>query len=69
MVHAVSAQNWSWASEFAYPPALSGPMFVVAVTYAYMGSGAPVTGASYEWPRRFVHPEVMKRVEARAQVA
>src|SRR5262245_16998927 len=32
------------------------PMFVIAVTYAFMGSALPVSGASYEWPRRFIHP-------------
>jgi basic amino acid/polyamine antiporter, APA family len=32
------------------------PIFVVALTYAFMGSALPVTGASYEWPRRFLHP-------------
>jgi APA family basic amino acid/polyamine antiporter len=32
------------------------PMFVIAVTYAFMGSALPTSGASYEWPRRFVHP-------------
>src|SRR5262245_18844852 len=34
------------------------PMFIIAVTYAFMGSALPVTGASYEWPRRFIHPTV-----------
>ncbi len=32
------------------------PMVLFAVTYAFMGSAAPVAGASYEWSRRFVHP-------------
>lgn len=32
------------------------PMFIIAVTYAFMGSALPVSGASYEWPRRFIHP-------------
>lgn len=32
------------------------PMFVVAVTYAFMGSALPTSGASYEWPRRFINP-------------
>jgi len=32
------------------------PMLVYAIIYAFMGSAMPVTGASYEWPRRFVHP-------------
>ncbi|HET6564417.1 MAG TPA: amino acid permease [Xanthomonadales bacterium] len=34
------------------------PMILFAVTYAFMGSAAPVTGASYEWSRRFIHPFV-----------
>lgn len=34
------------------------PMVVFAVTYAFMGSAAPVSGASYEWSRRFIHPFV-----------
>lgn len=32
------------------------PMFVIAVTYAFMGSALPTAGASYEWPRRFISP-------------
>jgi basic amino acid/polyamine antiporter, APA family len=32
------------------------PMLVYAIIYAFMGAAVPVTGASYEWPRRFVHP-------------
>lgn len=32
------------------------PMFVIAVTYAFMGSAILTSGASYEWPRRFIHP-------------
>lgn len=32
------------------------PMILFAVTYAVMGSAVPVSGASYEWSRRFVHP-------------
>ncbi|WP_300395859.1 APC family permease [Henriciella sp.] len=32
------------------------PMIVFGFVYAFMGSAAPVTGASFEWPRRFVHP-------------
>jgi APA family basic amino acid/polyamine antiporter len=32
------------------------PMILFAVTYAFMGSAAPVSGASYEWSRRFIHP-------------
>lgn len=34
------------------------PMFVVAVNYAFMGSAVPSSGASYEWPRRFIHPAI-----------
>jgi basic amino acid/polyamine antiporter, APA family len=34
------------------------PIFVIAVTYAFMGSALPTSGASYEWPRRFIHPFV-----------
>ena len=34
----------------------AAPTFVIAVAYAFMGSAVPVAGASYEWPRRFVHP-------------
>ncbi len=34
------------------------PMVLFAVTYAFMGSAAPVSGASYEWSRRFIHPFV-----------
>jgi basic amino acid/polyamine antiporter, APA family len=34
------------------------PMVVFAIIYAFMGSAVPVTGASYEWPRRYVHPFV-----------
>lgn len=34
------------------------PMIVFALVYAFMGSAAPVTGASFEWPRRYVHPFV-----------
>jgi len=34
------------------------PMILFAVTYAFMGSAAPVSGASYEWSRRFIHPFV-----------
>ncbi len=32
------------------------PMVLFALTYAYLASCAPVSGASYEWPRRFVAP-------------
>jgi APA family basic amino acid/polyamine antiporter len=34
------------------------PMILFAVTYAFMGSAFPVSGASYEWSRRFIHPFV-----------
>ena len=34
------------------------PMFVIAMTYAFMGSALPTSGASFEWSRRFVHPFV-----------
>src|SRR5262245_60269689 len=34
------------------------PMFIIAVAYAFMGSALPISGASYEWPRRFIHPTI-----------
>ncbi|SEJ73874.1 amino acid/polyamine/organocation transporter, APC superfamily [Sphingobium sp. AP50] len=34
------------------------PMLFFAVSYAYLGSVDPVSGASYEWPSRFIHPWV-----------
>lgn len=34
------------------------PMLLFAITYAYLGSALPVSGASYEWPSRFLHPSV-----------
>ncbi len=34
------------------------PMVLFAVAYAYLGSVMPVSGASYEWPSRFLHPSV-----------
>jgi APA family basic amino acid/polyamine antiporter len=34
------------------------PMILFAVVYAFLGSAAPVSGASYEWSRRFIHPFV-----------
>lgn len=34
------------------------PMLVFAVAYAYLGSALPISGASYEWPKRFIHPGV-----------
>jgi APA family basic amino acid/polyamine antiporter len=32
------------------------PMVFFAMAYAYLASALPRSGASYEWPRRFVHP-------------
>jgi len=32
------------------------PMIVFAWVYAFMGSAVPVTGASFEWPRRYISP-------------
>jgi APA family basic amino acid/polyamine antiporter len=32
------------------------PMFIFAVVYAFMGSAVPSSGASFEWPARFLHP-------------
>lgn len=32
------------------------PMLIFALAYAYLGSALPVSGASYEWPSRFIHP-------------
>jgi basic amino acid/polyamine antiporter, APA family len=37
-------------------PIAAVPMFIIAVSYAFMGSAVPTSGASYEWPRRFLHP-------------
>ncbi|WP_292959821.1 APC family permease [Novosphingobium sp. UBA1939] len=34
------------------------PMLVFAVAYSYLGSALPLSGASYEWPSRFIHPGV-----------
>ena len=34
------------------------PMLLFALSYAYLGANAPVSGASYEWPRRYLHPFV-----------
>lgn len=34
------------------------PMLLFAVVYSYLGSALPVSGASYEWPSRFLHPLV-----------
>lgn len=32
------------------------PMYLIAVSYAFLGSAVPVSGASYVWPARFLHP-------------
>jgi APA family basic amino acid/polyamine antiporter len=32
------------------------PMFIFAVVYAFLGSAIPTSGASFEWPARYVHP-------------
>lgn len=34
------------------------PMFIIALNYAFLGSALPASGASYEWPRRFLHPGI-----------
>lgn len=34
------------------------PMVLFAVVYAFMSSAVPRSGASFEWPTRFVHPFV-----------
>lgn len=34
------------------------PMIFFAMAYAFLASADPVSGASYEWPRRYVHPLV-----------
>lgn len=34
------------------------PMFFIAVNYAFLGSASPTSGASYEWPRQYLHPIV-----------
>lgn len=34
------------------------PMIFFAATYAWLASAVPVSGASYEWPRRFLSPFV-----------
>ena len=36
----------------------SVPMIIFAVVYAFMGSTVPRSGASFEWPARFIHPFV-----------
>ncbi|USU11520.1 APC family permease [Sphingomonadaceae bacterium OTU29THOMA1] len=32
------------------------PMYLIAVSYAFLGSAYPVSGASFVWPARFLHP-------------
>lgn len=32
------------------------PMYLIAVSYAFLGSAMPVSGASFVWPSRFLHP-------------
>lgn len=32
------------------------PMIVFALAYAWLASALPKSGASYEWPREFIHP-------------
>lgn len=32
------------------------PMVLFATLYAYLGSAVPMSGASYDWPRLFIHP-------------
>jgi len=34
------------------------PMVLFAVIYSFLSSALPKSGASYEWPRRFIHPSV-----------
>lgn len=34
------------------------PMILFAISYAYLGSALPISGASYEWPSRFIHPSI-----------
>lgn len=34
------------------------PMILFGIAYSYLGSILPVSGASYEWPSRFIHPMV-----------
>ena len=34
------------------------PMVIFAVVYAFMGSTVPRSGASFDWPARFIHPFV-----------
>ncbi|MGE4302915.1 MAG: APC family permease [Novosphingobium sp.] len=32
------------------------PMYLIAVSYAFLGSADPVSGASFVWPSRYLHP-------------
>ncbi|GIL41659.1 APC family permease [Roseiterribacter gracilis] len=32
------------------------PVLIMSISYAFMGSAAPTSGATYEWSRRFLHP-------------
>ncbi|WP_188055206.1 APC family permease [Sphingosinithalassobacter sp. CS137] len=32
------------------------PMYLIAISYAFLGSAVPVSGASFVWPSRFLHP-------------
>ena len=34
------------------------PMIVFAIIYSFLSSALPKCGASYEWPRRFIHHAV-----------
>ncbi|WP_260928435.1 APC family permease [Novosphingobium sp. 9] len=34
------------------------PMYLIAVSYAFLGSACPVSGASFAWPARFLHPSI-----------
>jgi APA family basic amino acid/polyamine antiporter len=34
------------------------PMILFAVIYSFLSSALPKSGASYEWPRQFIHPAV-----------
>lgn len=34
------------------------PMLLFAISYAYLGSVDPVSGASYKWPSQYIHPSV-----------
>lgn len=34
------------------------PMILFATIYAFLSSALPKSGASYEWPRQFIHPAV-----------